>query len=125
MDDKSPYVTRPEGREGGLSATWHNVLTAAGVVICALAVVEADWMLLLFGIPAIAFGSWTAMRRLSSGISGRGLAWVAVQAVVVAAGIGLIVLLKLEGVGMWIAVAVIVLASPVIATRLTGVRELP
>jgi hypothetical protein len=113
-----------DGRVGnGRSASWYNTLTAAGAALAAVGLVDGDWRLALAGLAAVTFGAWSAMRRLSSGVSLRGFGWVVVEVSVVLAAAGVIFALGLEGPAMWLAVLAIVFASPFIASRVSGVHE--
>ena len=100
-----------------------SLLPAVGIFLIGAGIVEGTLWLVGAGVAALAAGTWLTMRRLSGRISARSLEWIAVDTLVVLAGGAVALALHLSGVALVAVVAVPAVASDMIATALTGVRE--
>jgi hypothetical protein len=100
-----------------------SLMPAAGIFLIGAGLVQSNAWLIVGGAATTATGTWLTMRRLSGRISERSLAWVLLDTTTVLAGAAVVFALHLSGVALVIAVGVPAIASDLIATAVTGVRE--
>jgi uncharacterized membrane protein HdeD (DUF308 family) len=100
-----------------------DLLPAAGIFMVGAGVIQNKAWLIPAGIATAVAGTWQTMRRLTGRISERSLAWVLIETTIVLAGGAVVFALHLSGLTLFLAIAVPAIASELIATAVTGVRE--
>ena len=100
-----------------------DLLPAAGIFMVGAGVIQDRAWLIPAGIAVAVAGAWQTMRGLTGRISERSIAWVLIETAIVLAGGAVVFALHLSGLALLIAIAVPAIASELIETALTGVRE--
>jgi hypothetical protein len=113
-------------RFGDWSAGWYAGSAFIALVVSGFIIwdgpphhVGETWLLLT--VPVSFWLACEALRQLSAGFSGRGIAWLMVDFAVLAKAFA--VAFTIGGLARWIVFATLVFGAPFIATHLTGVRE--
>jgi hypothetical protein len=96
-----------------------SLMPGSGIGLIVAGVVGAKLWLCLVGLATAVVGTWLTMRRLT----GRILAWVAIDTAILVAGGAVVLALHLSGIALWVVLGIPAVASDAIATALTGVRE--
>jgi hypothetical protein len=100
-----------------------SLMPAVGVIVVVASFVRHQPWFAVIGVIVAALGAWLTMLRLSGRVSARSAAWVAIDTAIIGIGAGIVLAFNLDGWKMIAALVPVVLGSEVVATALTGVRE--